>query len=83
VTKGIFNIGTGISRSFNDIAKSLIATIGHGDIQYIPFPEELRGKYQSFTEADVTELRSAGWLEPFATIENGIAQSSDSWALEA
>jgi ADP-L-glycero-D-manno-heptose 6-epimerase len=83
VTRGIFNVGTGISRSFNDVAKALIGTIGHGDIQYIPFPEELRGKYQSFTEADVTELRSAGWLEPFATIENGIAQSSDSWALEA
>jgi ADP-L-glycero-D-manno-heptose 6-epimerase len=83
VTRGIFNVGSGTSRSFNDIAHSVIAALGKGEIRYIPFPEELKGKYQSFTQADLTDLRSAGWNEPFATIEDGVAQSSPHWAAEA
>jgi ADP-L-glycero-D-manno-heptose 6-epimerase len=72
--QGIFNVGTGTSRSFNDIARILISLLGQGEIEYIPFPESLRGKYQSFTESDISALRAAGYNRPFATLEDGIAQ---------
>jgi ADP-L-glycero-D-manno-heptose 6-epimerase len=71
--RGVFNVGTGASRSFNDIAHALIARLGEGRVEYIPFPESLRGKYQSFTESDITRLRAAGYDRPFATLEEGIA----------
>jgi ADP-L-glycero-D-manno-heptose 6-epimerase len=70
--KGIFNVGSGQSRSFNDVARILIRQLGRGEIQYIPFPESLRGKYQSFTESDISQLRSAGYLKPFHSLEEGI-----------
>jgi ADP-L-glycero-D-manno-heptose 6-epimerase len=73
MTKGIVNAGTGRARSFNDIAKALIAQLGRGRIDYIPFPDELRGKYQSYTQADVSSLREAGYVAPFTELEAGIA----------
>lgn len=73
MAKGIVNAGTGRARSFNDIAKTLIAHLGKGHIEYIPFPDELRGKYQSFTQADVRSLRALGYDAPFTTLEAGIA----------
>jgi ADP-L-glycero-D-manno-heptose 6-epimerase len=72
--KGIYNVGTGQSRSFNEIARILIRLLGRGEIQYIPFPESLRGKYQSFTESDIGQLRAAGYDRPFTTLEEGIRQ---------
>lgn len=71
---GIFNCGTGIDRSFNDIANILIAKLGRGRIEYMPFPESLRGKYQSFTRSDISRLREAGYTRPFSTLEEGIAR---------
>ncbi|HEY3399033.1 MAG TPA: ADP-glyceromanno-heptose 6-epimerase [Geothrix sp.] len=73
MAKGIVNAGTGKARSFNDIANTLIAHLGQGRIEYIPFPEALRGKYQSFTQADVRSLRAAGYSAPFTELEAGIA----------
>jgi len=73
MAKGIVNAGTGKARSFNDIAQTLIAHLGQGRIEYIPFPEALRGKYQSFTQADVRSLRAAGYTAPFTELEAGIA----------
>jgi ADP-L-glycero-D-manno-heptose 6-epimerase len=70
--KGIFNAGTGQARSFNAIARTLIQLLGLGRINYIPFPDHLRGKYQSFTQADLTTLRAAGYDRPFTTLEDGI-----------
>ncbi len=70
--KGIFNAGTGKARSFNDIARTLIRLLGRGRIDYIPFPDSLRGKYQSFTQADVRSLRAAGFTAPFTELEDGI-----------
>jgi ADP-L-glycero-D-manno-heptose 6-epimerase len=70
--QGIFNVGTGACRSFNEIGRILIGLLGHGKIEYIPFPESLRGKYQSFTRSDITRLRGAGYERPFATLEDGI-----------
>ncbi len=80
--KGIFNVGTGASRSFNDVARALMKSLGKGEIEYFPFPESLQGKYQSFTEADVSSLREAGYNQGFASIEQGIAESAVSWENE-
>jgi ADP-L-glycero-D-manno-heptose 6-epimerase len=80
---GIFNLGTGQARTFNHVANIVIARLGAGTIDYIPFPETLADKYQSFTQADLSALRSAGYTEPFSTLENGVAQSIDEWNREA
>ena len=81
-TRAILNAGTGNSRSFNDIARSLFAVLGEGRIEYFPFPDQLKGKYQSFTQADISELRNAGWDQPFTSLEDGVAQSAPHWAAE-
>ena len=79
VTKGIFNVGTGRSRSFNAIARAVIDIKGGGNIEYIPFNPALEGKYQSFTEADITALRAAGYNGEFTSLEDGIAKCCEQW----
>jgi len=69
---GIFNCGTGKARSFNDVAKTLISLMGRGEIRYVPFPENLRGTYQSFTEADTARLVGAGFGEGFRPLEEAV-----------
>jgi ADP-L-glycero-D-manno-heptose 6-epimerase len=70
---GIYNVGSGRSRSFNDVSRAVIARLGRGRVEYVPFPESLRGKYQSFTEADVTNLRErGGYVRPMLGLEAGI-----------
>lgn len=71
--KGIFNLGTGVSASFNDVAKAVIAQHGSGLIEYIPFPDDLRGRYQSFTQADMTSLHEIGYHESFKTVQTGVS----------
>ncbi len=82
VRNGIFNVGTGQPRSFNDAARIIIAQIGAGEIEYVPFPEKLAGRYQSFTQAELSTLRNAGYNEPFSSLEDGIARSIDAWNRE-
>ena len=79
---GVYNVGTGQARTFNDVAKTIIARLGSGAIEYVPFPESLAGKYQSFTQAELSSLRNAGYAESFSTLEDGIAQSIDAWNRE-
>jgi len=69
---GIFNCGTGQARSFNDVAGILISLMGKGETRYIPFPEVLKDTYQSFTEADISSLRRAGFDEPFKPLEDSL-----------
>lgn len=69
---GIFNLGTGRSQSFNDVANTVTKFHGKGKIEYIPFPDHLRGCYQSFTEADMSALRAVGYDAPFKTVEQGV-----------
>jgi ADP-L-glycero-D-manno-heptose 6-epimerase len=83
VRTGIFNAGTGQSRSFNDVATIIIAQIGAGKIEYVPLPEDLADRYQSFTQAELSALRNAGYTEPFSSLEDGIAQSIDAWNRES
>ncbi|MGH8127315.1 MAG: ADP-glyceromanno-heptose 6-epimerase, partial [Gammaproteobacteria bacterium] len=74
---GVYNCGTGRSQSFNDVANAVIAHHGRGKIEYIPFPDDLRGRYQSFTEADLTRLRATGCDVEFRTVEAGVANYLD------
>jgi ADP-L-glycero-D-manno-heptose 6-epimerase len=74
---GVFNVGTGSSATFNEVAKAILAWHGRGAIRYIPFPDELRSRYQSFTEADITALRGAGYSRPFRDVSVGVKDYLD------
>jgi ADP-L-glycero-D-manno-heptose 6-epimerase len=69
----IVNAGTGEARTFKAVAEALMAVHGPGKIEYIPFPGDLKNRYQHFTEADVAGLREAGFTEPFTPLEEGVA----------
>ncbi len=71
---GIFNIGTGEARTWNDLANALFSALGkEPNIEYIEMPEELKNKYQYFTQANITKIRNAGYDKPISTIEEGVA----------
>ncbi|TAN50812.1 MAG: ADP-glyceromanno-heptose 6-epimerase [Betaproteobacteria bacterium] len=85
---GIFNCGTGRAQSFNEVAAAVVNTVraargepplapgelaARGLIEYIPFPPPLLGKYQSFTQADLAQLRAAGYAGEFRTVQQGVA----------
>ena len=69
---GIFNVGTGKSQTFNEVAEAIINWNQRGKIIYIPFPEELKGSYQSFTQADISKLRQIGYEREFRNVQTGI-----------
>jgi ADP-L-glycero-D-manno-heptose 6-epimerase len=86
---GIFNLGTGRAQPFNDIATTVVNTLRAADgkpalsteelaqeglIEYVKFPDALRGKYQCFTQADQSRLRAAGYTAPFLTVQEGVAR---------
>ena len=86
-TGGIFNVGTGGARSFNDLALATINSLRaaedrppltletallEGVLRYCEFPDSLKGKYQVYTCADLTQLREAGYREPMLTLEEGV-----------
>ncbi|MDK9714808.1 MAG: ADP-glyceromanno-heptose 6-epimerase [Sulfuritalea sp.] len=88
-TSGIYNLGTGRAQSFNELAAATVNAcralegkpalpladlVAQGIIEYIPFPDALKGKYQSFTEADLSQLRDAGYQEKFSAVEEGVAE---------
>jgi len=74
---GIFNLGTGRARTFNDVAQAVIDWHGRGRVSYIPFPDELRDSYQSYTQANLSGLRAAGYEAPFIDIETGVRRYLD------
>ena len=86
---GIFNVGTGRSQAFNDVAVAtvnacrlakqepvltLAQMVEQGILEYIEFPPALKGKYQNFTQADISNLRAAGYDAPLLTVEAGCAR---------
>jgi ADP-L-glycero-D-manno-heptose 6-epimerase len=86
---GIFNLGTGRAQPFNDVAVAVInglrpdrdqpgfdvgTAVANGLIEYIPFPDALRGKYQCYTQADLGALRATGCDHVFADVQTGVAQ---------
>ena len=72
---GIYNIGTGEARTWNDLARAIFKAVDmEPHIEYIDMPEDLRDKYQYFTQADITKLRRAGYKREFLSLENGIKE---------
>ncbi|RJG49539.1 ADP-glyceromanno-heptose 6-epimerase [Motilimonas pumila] len=71
---GIFNLGTGEAEPFRAIAEAVIKHHGKGEIEYIDFPEHLVGRYQNFTQADLTKLRATGFDLPFKNVATGVAE---------
>ncbi|MBU0455637.1 MAG: ADP-glyceromanno-heptose 6-epimerase [Pseudomonadota bacterium] len=69
---GIFNVGTGRAQSFNEVATAVIDWHEKGRVEYIPFPEHLKESYQSFTQADLTKLRSVGCDVEFKDVKQGV-----------
>lgn len=73
IPNGLYNLGTGRARSFEDLVRAVFAGAGRpAVIKYIDMPEDIRDKYQYFTEAKMEKLRMAGYQEPFYSLENGI-----------
>ena len=83
---GIFNLGTGRAQPFNDVATAVVNALrpgqpaldtagaaGQGLIEYMPFPDALRGRYQCFTQADLTALRATGCNHVFADVQAGVS----------
>jgi len=94
---GIFNCGTGASQTFNDIAVATINALrraegknphslaelrSQGMIEYVSFPAGLREKYQSYTQADLAQLRGCGYAAPFFDVETGVTRYVE-WLLDA
>lgn len=72
-TSGIYNLGTGKARTFVDLAKATFKSMNKSEnIEFIDTPEDIRDKYQYFTEANISKLRNIGYSKPFYTLENGI-----------
>ena len=86
---GVYNLGTGRAQTFNDVALTTLNTLreSQGDaalslqdavkggfIEYIEFPDALKGKYQSYTQADLSNLRAAGYAGSFYSVEEGVAR---------
>lgn len=73
VENGIYNIGTGTARTFNDLVLATFKAMNiEADISYIPTPEDIRDKYQYFTEATMKKIRKAGYDRPFTALEEGV-----------
>lgn len=80
---GLYNLGTGKARSFADLANATFSAVGKPpSIHYIEMPEQLRGKYQYFTEADMTRLKAAGYSEGFTSLEDGIKDYVQNYLLK-
>ena len=73
--QAIVNAGTGHARTFRAVADSLMAVHGAGEIEFIPFPGDLKNRYQHFTEAEISGLRAAGYNAPFTELEEGVRQT--------
>ena len=82
---GIYNLGTGRAQPFNDVAAAVVSSLwgkaltaqwaaAEGLLEYIPFPDALRGKYQTHTQADLGALRGAGCEHAFADVQAGVSR---------
>ena len=82
-SSGLYNLGTGQARSFIDLATATFKGMGlEPNISFIDTPEDIRDKYQYFTEADMSKLRNAGYDKPFTSLESGVEQYVKGYLLE-
>jgi len=80
---GLYNVGTGKARTFKDLATAIFTSLGKEPvIEYIDTPEDIRDKYQYFTEADMSKLRKAGYKDEFYSLEEGINTYVSNFLLE-
>lgn len=83
VASGLYNVGTGRARTFYDLAKNTFLAMGKTpDISFIDTPEDIRGNYQYFTEANMSKLRSAGYQKSFYTLEKGIQDYVENYLMK-
>src|SRR5206468_6743654 len=73
--QAVVNAGTGHARSFNEVARALMQVHGEAAIEYMPMPVDLQSRYQHFTEADLTSLRSTGCDLQFTSLEDGVRET--------
>jgi ADP-L-glycero-D-manno-heptose 6-epimerase len=72
---GLYNVGTGKARTFADLVTAVFTALGRpANIEFFPMPEDLRGKYQYFTQAETTKLRAAGFGHKMHEVEEGVAE---------
>lgn len=69
---GVINCGTGSAEPFLSVASAIVDACGQRDLEFIDFPDQLKGKYQNFTQADITQLRSLGYKKSFMTVAEGV-----------
>ena len=80
---GIFNLGTGHARSWNDLANALFTAMNKpANIVYIDMPENIQKQYQYFTEAEMTKLRSAGYAKPFQKLEDSVRDYAGNYFMQ-
>lgn len=80
---GLFNVGSGAARSFDDLARALFAALGtEPAIEYIDMPETLRDKYQYFTQGSMQKLQAAGYTAPFTSLEDGVRDYVQNYLLK-
>ncbi len=83
VKSGIYNLGTGKARTFNDLAMSVFYALKKTPkIEYIDTPEDIRDKYQYFTEANMDKLHSQGYNKPFYSLEKGVIDYVENYLLK-
>jgi ADP-L-glycero-D-manno-heptose 6-epimerase len=75
--RGIYNVGTGNAETFNAVANAVIEWHKEGSIEYIPFPEHLKGAYQNYTQADISGLKQAGYTKDFLPVKQGVTKYLD------
>lgn len=81
---GIYNIGTGTARAFKDLASAVMNSMGKSpDITFIDMPQDLHGKYQYFTEANMAKVRATGYDQPFHTLEEGVRDYVQNYLMQA
>jgi ADP-L-glycero-D-manno-heptose 6-epimerase len=80
---GLFNVGAGVARSFNDLAKALFAAIGKPpQVKYIDMPDKVEHQYQYHTQAKMDRLRAAGYTQPFTALEDGVKDYVQNYLLK-
>lgn len=80
---GLFNVGTGVARTWLDLARAVFAAMDREPcIEFIDMPEALRGKYQYRTEADIRKLRRAGYTAPMTSLEDGVRDYVQNWLMK-
>jgi ADP-L-glycero-D-manno-heptose 6-epimerase len=80
---GIYNVGSGKARTWNDLVKSIFSALGKPvEIDYINLPPHLKSKYQYFTEADISKIKKAGYTHPLFSLEDGVADYVKNYLLQ-